>query len=488
MNLLGKSLQSGAPAVGHSVPQDLEITDENEPTAVTASGTSSYGSGDLDVPLVDIVRALKSNVKFKMSVITYMAHSVGIGYYITTAANNAGRKAKQLIMDFEEDFDLDEINQKIGRDVWASGNAFLNVIPEDRGETMQENRGLNAVYMLPLSSIKKVNRNKYGQVTEYIQQWGGKHQDVPSGDIAHFIWLPLDEDWKGEGIGQILLRRGLGYRTHSGKWVYRPTWFESQEMIDDISVKMTYSGLPRYATFFDGLADKRATKSFIDSQKTLLNKLDPLQNYLTNVKGDIKEISLSTNGKFDSFIRHIDDNIITGTMSPLIRLWSNMDFTYASSKSAVEAMDPLIGMYRRAHFRFIEKHIFMPLLESANVNLKNADFELTWGNVEPPTIESLKMAWDLINSSDKFEGLYDPKKFMNAMSAILNIDITPEVEEETKVEVDSNMQLVKMIEGGRERYISSKELRRASKRVGGPVIQTIDNTIAQVIKKNLVTA
>lgn len=482
MNGLGKSLGS------HSIPDALVITEENEPTAIAAAGNGGSYGGDLDIPFGDIVAALKTNVKFKMSVITYMAHSVGIGYYITTATNNAGRNAKQEIMAFEEDFDLDELNQKIGRDAWASGNAFLNVIPETRGETFQENEGLNAVYMLPLSSFKKVNRNQYGQVTDYVQQWGGKRKDIPAGDIAHFVWLPLDEDWQGEGIGQILARRGLGYRTHSGKWVHRPTWFEAQEMIDDISSKMTYSGLPRYATFFDGATDKRASKAFIDQQKNLLNKLDPLQNYITNVKGEIKEIALSTNGKFDSFIRHIDDNIITGTMSPLIRLWSNMDFTYASSKSAVEAMDPLIGMYRRAHLKFMERAVFNPLLESANVNLKNADFELTWGNVEPPTMETIKMAWDLISSSDKFDGLYDPGKFINTISAILNIDITPEIKEDVKVDAESTMGLVKYLEGGRERYISTKELRRAAKRIGGPVIQTIDQTISSVIKKNLVTA
>jgi hypothetical protein len=239
MNFLGESLGT------HSIPKGLVIDETNEPTAVAASGSSSSGYGDLDISLEEIVKVLKTNVKFKMAVITYMAHSVGIGYYVTTAANNAGRKAKQAIMDFEEDFDLDELNQKIGRDAWASGNAFLNTIPEDRGDTMNENFGLNAVYMLPLSSFKKVNRNQYGQPTEYVQQWGGKRKDIPAGDISHFIWLPLDEEWKGEGLAQILMRRGLGYRTHTGKWVYRPSWIEASEMIDDVTMKMTYSGLPR---------------------------------------------------------------------------------------------------------------------------------------------------------------------------------------------------------------------------------------------------
>lgn len=128
MNYLGASL-----ADNRSIPNSLVITEDNEPTAVAASSESGSYGGDLNIEMGDLVKHLKTNVKFKMSVITYMAHSVGIGYYITTAANNAGRKAKELIMDFEEDFDIDELNQKIGRDAWASGNAFLNVIPEVRG-------------------------------------------------------------------------------------------------------------------------------------------------------------------------------------------------------------------------------------------------------------------------------------------------------------------------------------------------------------------
>ena len=445
---------------GKNQRQDVAV----EPTAIAGQQGTDFLGGSMDVRLADIVKFLKTNLKFKMSVITYMAYSVGPGYYTTTAVNSAGRKAKEAIMLFEEEWDLDTLNQKIGRDVWASGNAFVNTVPEDR----DTGEGLAGIFMLPLSSFRGVNKDKNGKVIEFIQHWSSKSRNIPAGDIAHFCWLPLDEDWQGEGIGQALARGGAGYRTHAGKSVYRPSWFESQEMIDDVSIKMTYSGLPRYFVTFDG-SDKKASKTFIETAKSEFNKLDPLKHFTTNVKGDVKTISLDTTGKFSDFIRHVDDNIITGTMSPLIRLWSNLDFTYASSQSALDAMDPLISMYRRAHGRFLENFIFRPIIRWEGANIKNADLTLTWGQPEAPTIEGIKQVIEILNSSDRFNGLYEPKKIIDLLSSVTGIDLARDRADaegtSQEEELVDTVRLVTHLEGGRERYISTKELGRTIGRI-----------------------
>lgn len=412
----------------------------SKPTDPTALVTESqYTEGNYEVSNADIVKYLKTNVKFKMAVITHMAYSVGSGFYTTAANNAAGKKAKQTIDDFNEEWDLDTLNQLIGIDTWASGNAFLNTVPQDKS-----GKGIGGLYMMPLSSIQRINRNKKAQIESYLQVWSGRSVPVPASDVKHHIWLPLDGSSMGEGIGQILARSGIGYKTMAGNTVKRASWFQMAEMIDDVSAKTTYAGLPRYFAYFEG---ENATDAYVKTAKTAFNKLDPMQNFVTNVKGDVKTIALDTQNKFDSFIRHIQDNIVTGLMSPLIRLWSSLDFTYASSKEAIKAMDPLIGMYQRHHKRFLESMIFTPVLEYEDIEVKKADLRLHWGEVEKVNMDDIEKAWNILKDP-KFDNMWDPKNIID-MLVDAGIPITPSMEKAAESTLRVSTNAMKRIDGGR---------------------------------------
>lgn len=411
-----------------------------KPTSAVTKAQTFGGLGEpAEIPLKDIVNYRKTNLKFRLTVFTYVAFSVGRGFYNSADLSTpTGRKCLESVNDFCEDWDMDTLNQKIGKDVWSSGNAFLNIVGSKR-------KPLEAIYMLPLSSFVKIKRDLAGDVISYLQTWGQRilFENNP-GNILHFKWLPEDEEAFGEGLGQPLARKGLGYETQAGNIIERPDWFSTAEMIDDVSAKMLYSGLPRYFGFFEG---EGATNEFVDDAKSKYNKLDPLQHFITNVKGDIKTVSLDTQNKFDSFIRHIDDQIVTGSMSPLIRLWSSLNFTYASSKEAVDAMMPLVSMYQRAHKRFIEKMIYAPLIIQDGKDPKKADVRLNWGKQEPLKIEEIKQVFDIL-SDPHFSDKFNPDDFIDLLIDA-GVKITKQSEETVTKDINSLRNIIGLADKGK---------------------------------------
>jgi hypothetical protein len=364
---------------------------------ITKHNYSNYGEA-ATVPLKDITANLKTNLKFKLTVFTYTANSVGQGFYHSADTSKpTGRKALDLIDDFADTWDLDSMNQKIGIDVWGGGNTFLNAVPS------RENP-IAALYHLPQSMFTHIERDTQGEVVNYKRSWGSQvvNADTDPDSILHWAWLPFDEEAFGEGIGQALARKGLGYETENGTVVQRESWFEAAEKMDDVSSKMVYAGLPRYHANFKG---EGADADFVTDVNNQLNKLDPLQHIVTNVEGQIQTVALDTTSRFDSFMRHFDDQMVHGTMSPLIRLWSSLNFTFASSKEAVDAMLPLVSMYQRAHKRFLEKMVYEPIMRANNIDVKKADLHLNWGKQEKLTLEEIKQVFDMLKDPafiDKF--------------------------------------------------------------------------------------
>ena len=401
--------------------------------------TESYAGETLDIPLKDLVENLKRNLKFKLTVFTYMANAVGVGFFNTADKSTpTGRQALETINDFAEDWDLDTLNQKMARDVWATGNSFLNPVSSDE-------LPFAGVYMLPLSAFTKIHRDEAGNYVDFIMSWGGRaNVPIDPGDILHARWLPIDESAFGEGIGQAMGRKGIGYKTDGGTTVKRDDWFTAAEKIEDVSSKMIYAGLPRYFAFFEG---EGADEEFIDNVNTQLNKLDPLQHFATNVKGDIKTVSLDTQNRFDSFIRYIDDQIVSGTMSPLIRLWSSLNFSYASSKEAVDAMFPLIQMYQRFHKRFIEKMIYAPLIVQEGWDLKKANVKLHWGQEDPMTPAEIGDVFNILKDP-MFIGKIEPDTFL-AMFIDSGIKIKKTEAAEVTADINALRNIIGLSDKGR---------------------------------------
>ena len=383
-------------------------------SAIITSYLETLGVGiDAEVPLRNIVDYRKTDVKFRLSVLMYTAYSVGSGFHNTADTSTpTGKMCLEMIDNFCDEWNLDELNQLIAMDVWPTGNCFIEPLGN-------KNKPLLGCQMLPLSSFTKIRRDEHGDVIQFLQEWGGHYKYLEPSAVYHFKWLPEDASGWGSGLGQPMAREGVGYKSTSGRVIRRPSWFAISEAMDDISMKMTYAGLPRYDVYAK-VPDEKVTEV---SQN--YNKMDPLQHAIRNFEGKTETISLDTQNKFDSFIRKIDDQIIAGNMTPIPRLWSSLNFTYASAEAAIEATLPLIRMYQRAHKRFIENFIYKPFImqEKNEAAVKKADVRLNWGLQDPLEIDDIVKVWNILKDPI-FQDSFDPKDILN-MLAEAGVNITP---------------------------------------------------------------
>ena len=407
---------------------------------IKITSSNSYGYGEsTEIPMANIQNYLRTNLKFRMVVFTNMAHTVGVGFYNTADINQLqGRKALDLCNYFTDEWDFDVINQKIALNEWAAGNTFLNKVSAD---PINEPDALNGIYKLPLSAFTHIKRLADGTPVEYRYSWGTERNKViPAKEIISWPWLPLDEEAFGEGIGQALARKGLGYETESGNTVKRRDWFEQQERISDVADKHVIAGLPRYAVFLDPEAG--GDDDTVTDLTSALNKLDPLQHIVLNSKGTLETIALETGTKFDSFLRMQNDEVITGMMSPLIRMWSSLDFTYASAESALKAMFPLFDMYQRFHKRSIEKQIYRPILAQENIDYHKADVQMNWGKQADISMADLK---DLVTilKEPMFANKFSPEELIDSISETSGISLQPQVVDEQKAVINGYRQLDK---------------------------------------------
>ena len=396
-----------------------------KPNASHSPGWTNHPSGDpinrpyteehswgayADIRMRDIVARRETDVKFQQAVITFTAFAVGQGYHLTAdTSTDAGEEALKICEQYAREQNLDELNQVIAMDAIATGNAFVEPIRK-RKAGVEPNMQVKVV---PVSSFIRIMRDEHAVVTGYVQQWSGPQYTLSPDSVLHFRWLPRDGSAWGCGLGQILAREGVGYKTASGQTVRRPSWFEIAEMIDDVVPKHVYAGLPRF-----DIQAKNVKPESLSAIGADYDRLDPGQHMVHNYETNIKTIALDTQSRQDSFLRRIDDQLLTGNMTPISKMWSALNFTYASADAAIEAYLPLIRMYQRAHKRFVEMQLLNPMLMDylEQDAVDEANVQLVWGPQDPLTAEDIAKIWNVMKDQ-KFNGLYDPNDVLDMLRA-----------------------------------------------------------------------
>ena len=420
----------------------LHAMKREKATIVNAAETYGWGS-DTEITMDKLVQYRSRDTKFRLAVMLNTAYSVGIGFHNTADTSSPqGKKILEMVDEFCDEIDLDSLNQSIAMDAWATGNAFLRPMGSDKE--------LKGVQIVPVSSIIRIKRDEDGTVKQYVQYWGAETNEIEGKDLMHFKWLAENAGAWGVGLGQALAYRGVGYRTASGKTIRRPSMFQISEMMTDVEAKMVYSGLPRYDVYADVKDDQLAQINQI------YNVSEPLQHTLHNYKGEVNTVALDTQNRFDSFLRSLDDTMLNGIMTPIPRMFSSLNFTYASADAAIEAYLPLIRMYQRAHKRFVENHIYKPLLSAQydSKAIKKSDISLQWGQQNEITFEEIQEVYGILKDP-MFNGRFDPEDILDMIR-----EKVPQLNkiEEPMQELDSRVRELAEITDGAEKKKSIEDL------------------------------
>ena len=370
----------------------------NSQTGGATSSYNAYGNyQDPDhIPLRRLIQRLNRDVHFNMAVRSNSDFSVGAGFHLSgTDINTAkGQESLDLIEKYTEDINLDALVQNLAVDGWATGNAFLIYGKKD---------GLPR--HIDPGQIVGIDSDEDGDPTYYYRQTPTNTPDkIPARDIVHFTFQRRGS-W-GVGLGQIMERKGLGYKNSKGKTVTKPNDFESREMCSHMTSMQIYAGSPRYMSTMDGSPAATA-----DVGRKIAS-LGPLENFTSNIKNlKVQEMTLNP-GKMGPLYDRIDHEAILGTMSPISSIWKTKEFSWASSRTAIEALFPMIGAFQRSLKRFIEQELFMPILQEAG--LDKYKVAIAFGREDQLGLDKIGQLVSILRD-EMFDGLYDPEDLLELM-------------------------------------------------------------------------
>ena len=318
----------------------------------------------------DILNAYNKDPSCKAFVDFLADQAVGAGFHTTVNEQYPqAKQTKQLVDNFNETVNLDELLQIAAREIVASGNSFwLKTEPQN----------LQTLKILPLTGFDHptaIKRNPYGTVTAYNYNYGDVKTSFPPEKIVHFCWNPTNFSAYGTGVLQVLLSElCINGQT-------RISFLEMKARIEKIMPEIfeKYAG-PDELWIFAGASDEKLA----EYQKTIKTKPKAGARFVYNKpEADIKTVTVDPQARYEAYIDHILNQIYLGGQTPLPKLFTTPGFTEASARAALEIAERKVMALQRFIKRTCEREIFTPLIQQAGFDPKKANCRLNWGTETP---------------------------------------------------------------------------------------------------------
>lgn len=337
--------------------------------AVATVTEETIGKGP-SVALSDQIEALKDPM-IRAAVDWLAEAAVGMGFY-TTAETTA---AKEAVDRFCEDVDLDGLNLIIAREAIATGNSFLEKVEPNALETLT---------LLPLSSFKRIARDVYGNLKYYEQRWGGETEKLEPERVIHFRWNPVDVAGFGTGLlsplvesREYVTKTDTETKTHTV-----PPFVRIKAQMEDDMRRILHRYLPRSVYVFEGASD-----AFVGNVTEAIKNIEPEQDFVVNQSLEVREVAVDPRARFEGYTTYLENQMIAGLQTPIIKLFTTPGFTEASAKEASIAVQRKVAAYQRFHKRIVEREIFRPVVEQAGLSWQRARVRLNWGIHERPEVK-----------------------------------------------------------------------------------------------------
>jgi len=291
--------------------------------------------------------------------------TVGMGFYIT--AEDPG--AKTVVDEFNEAVNLDGMLAQAAREIVGFGNSFWERIEPDHLETLQ---------ILPLTSIERILRDRYGVVHGYKQSFRYGSSLLDAQRIIHFCWNPVD----GEAFGTGTLR-SLAETMQLNNGETRPCYATMKAGIEKgmTEIIKKFAG-PTELWKFPGVPDDKASE-----YASLLRGM-PREGarFVVNVPAEVEVVTVDPRSRFEAYVEHVWNQFILGLQTPLPKLFTTPGFTEASARAAVEVAERKVMALQRFLKRIVEREVFVPVVEQAGFDPVKAQVRLNWGIPEKPEL------------------------------------------------------------------------------------------------------
>jgi len=346
----------------------------------------AYGETRI-VSFSDVITAYTRDPSCKAFVDFLADQAVGTGFYTTVDKEYAqAEQAKQIVDEFNEAINLDELLQIGAREIVASGNSFWLKIEPERLQNLK---------ILPLTGFdnpRAVMRNRYGDLTGYNYSCGDVKTGFPPEKIIHFKWNPVDFSAFGTGVLQVLLTE-LCFNGET-----RMSFLEMKARIEKIMPEIfeKYAG-PDELWIFAGASEEKLA----EYQRLIKSKPKAGARFVYNkAEADVKTVAVDPRARYEAYVEHILNQVYLGGQTPLPKLFTTPGFTEASAKAALEIAERKVMALQRFIKRTCEREIFYPLIQQAGLNPVKAGCRLNWGREKPEVkLEDLIRLAEISSSS-----------------------------------------------------------------------------------------
>ncbi len=396
------------------------------PTGVVASAVERV-VGEVPEPGFDILVEWYRRDQYVRYAVDCYATRVATKFYLTCSEP----EPLEFLNRFLRKNQMPALNWRIARDVVLAGNAFLNMVPAKK---------ITSLYLLPLSSIRRVLRDAAGDPVAYEQLWGGRRKLISAEEVYHYRFNPIDEAAFGEGLVNLLTRPGRGYKKRL-RFIRRPSLLEVKERIDNTARILIEELAPFHV--FKVPTGKR------DEFTSTFNNLIPGQHVAVDYpEFEIQSPRLEQRTRFAELWEYVDRQVLTALKNPLVRLITYTGFSRASAEAAMETLEPEVANYQEflgaEHERMLAR-----VLAGWGWDPEALDLAWNWGAPEIPewALEDLVRLYEV--------GILDREEARRILREIVGLPLPGVEEERVGAELHSRRDaVVWVLYGGRVRGIS----------------------------------
>ncbi len=290
---------------------------------------------------------------------TFRDQIVGPSFYVTAE----DPRAVDLIKEFCDGIDFDNILYDVVGEMLVCGNSFLEMLTPDN---------LQSLSRVQITSIKKVIRDEVGSPQSIVQEIEGQEIHLDPKNFIHFKLFDVAR--KPFGIG--LFHSLAVPQIIDGE--LRPSIIDSIARIRDAMVRIFDS----YASPRDMYVFENASEQFLQDQAVKIRNMKKGQSFITNKKFDHKEIMIDPRSRFDKYIEFLQTQLELGSQTPAAKLQTTTGYTEASARAVIELVERRIIAIQRKLKRTIEKEVFSRVLLRDGLSIERTGLEFHWGQPE----------------------------------------------------------------------------------------------------------
>jgi hypothetical protein len=301
------------------------------------------------------------------------AHSEQIaatGFY--TVCNAGFEDSKKIVDEFCATVNMDALLMQISKEVVFAGNSFLERI-------FDTNKKLVRLKILPLSSIKTIERDKFGRLQFIIQQIGTETVTFAPNEIIHFCHNPADGSAWGTG-----LLHSLASTKQIDERTVRPAFLDIKARLEDDIQKIVHRyAAPKRLWNFEGVGDQKLQEEYAPTIQDAPADAD----FVTNKPVTVNSLDINPAARFDGMIDQIYSQIVQGLQSFVTRLFTAPGYTEASATVADNVAQRKIMYLQRFIARTVEKEVFEVLLRQNEMDPVEAGIRIRWGIPDRPEVK-----------------------------------------------------------------------------------------------------